>query len=285
MKLSNMLILVAGIGYFQAHAQQNYEPILSLTSYERVIGGEIELNVKTLSEESNETLYIKAPVFLSYNLNDLRFFSAAPLKFIDMFKETPPYLALTLMGYYSDNRSNRVEAGLMYAESHSTSIVEGRKAEMDVAGYCENNLEIAFNIPTFEKQVRSGKNDLKYQMTITCKSTKNTQKDVRGKVKIGDIQLTNDVSLDVVMLEPSVDPDDFPDSEDVNSSSMEKFRIETFKNLPTVNATEINQFLMNPKGKKTFEFSGMYEWKSIPHNVTYTGTLVLDGTRVIDLSE
>ncbi len=285
MKGTLLLLIMACLFTGFAYSQTNYEPFLNLSQYERSVRGEAEIEIKIIAEAGNQTIYLKAPVFLDYNLNDIRMFSLAPLKYLELFKKSVPDLTLLLHGYRTNGNNNSLDAGLMYAKTHAVSFEEGNEAESEINGYCENNLEICFHIPDFEELVKSGKKDLKYQLEISCASTSHTQKDVQGRVKFDGISITDGLTLDVNLSKPLPDLDDIPEGAFVNSKAQERFRLEYFKNLPAVDITALNQFLMTPAGKKTFEFSGMYAWKSNKYQVNYSGKITLDGTSVVDVNK
>ena len=265
-----------------AQAQQKFEPQLNLTKDERTISVYVEADLESVTETGKVSTHLKAPVFLNYNINNIRLFSAEPLTYTGLFKKSIPDLTMLVKGYFTESNNNRLEAGLMYAEIYSESYEDGIKAESVISGYCENNLEIYFHVPDFEQQINEGKRDLKYQLEITCKGTSNVQKDVHGKVQFAGMTITDGLKLDVRIQKPSVQLEDVPLNITTGTSAWEEFIHEYFRNLPAIDVNDINEFLMNPAAQRTFPFYGYYEWKSHKYRMNYSGKITLDGTTVRD---
>jgi hypothetical protein len=279
-----LLLFFAELIFTIAHAQPAFEPLLALTKYERAVKGEVEADIEIIAETGNISIHFNAPVFLKYNLNDIRMFSAAPLKYLGLFKESTPDLTLLAEGYYTDRQSNRVEAGLLHAQTRSVAIEGETKVESTVTGKCENNLQIYFHIPNFKAQVKSGKTDLNYQLEISCPGTSYVQENVHGTIKIGDMAITEGLVLDVGIPKPLPDLEDIPDNAFIGTEKRENFMLEYFKNLPSIKVCEINAFLMMPSGKPTFDFSGNFAWRSHKYKVIYKGKITLDGSTVKDVN-
>lgn len=259
-----------------ANAQQKYEEETLLTEWERSMKGEIIADIQFDTPNGIAKYHVKAPLFLDYNLNDLRFFAANPQKYI-----TKAYqLNLVMKGYFVDLENTVHDAGMMYAEEFVKGEDGGVTTEKRAKGYCNNGMAVRFEVLDFEKSVKENRKDLKYTIFITCEGTRTEQKNVTGYVRFGDTTITDGVELEVDLPEGAVDIEGLTEEIARDREKMEAFNNKKLISLPSVDLNRLNGFLINPQGEFVFDFSGTLIEKCIGSKSYYSGAIRLDGDSV-----
>lgn len=184
----NYLYIFLFLTTFQlANAQNNYEPIHSPSGYDYIIKGELELKIanaidfKNENKNKEEGIYtIKSPVFLAFNLNDLKFFKAQPKEFIDYVENQ--YVASS--GWFATG--SLMDIGNGYGEGTSWMRVDehvkwwenGELTEIKAHGEIDSDIKIAFSIPDYPEKYMSGLDKLQFRIAVKISGSADTQRNV-----------------------------------------------------------------------------------------------------------
>jgi len=184
-KTNPFLIVFIGISCL-INAQNGYEPIHSPSGSDYIIKGELELKITNAIDFKNEsknkeegTYTIKSPVFLAFNLNDLKFFKAQPKEFVRYVENQYEassgwFVAGSLMdigsGYGNGN-------DWMWVDEHVKWWDNGKLTEIKAHGEMNSEIKIAFSIPDYPEKHKTGLGQLEFRIAIKISGT-DTQRNV-----------------------------------------------------------------------------------------------------------
>lgn len=169
-----------------ANAQSNYEPIHSPSGSDYIVKGELEIKITNAIDIKNEnknkeegTYILKSPLFLAFNLNDLKFFKAQPKEFVryvenqyDAFSGW--FVAGSLMdigsGYGNGNN-------WMWVDEHVKWWENGKLTEIKAHGEMDPEIKMAFSIPDYPEKYKAGLDNLQFRIAIKI-SGSDTQRNV-----------------------------------------------------------------------------------------------------------
>ena len=168
-------------------AQNNYEPIHSPTGYDYIIKGELELKITNAidfkSENKNKeegTYTIKSPVFLAFNLNDLKFFKAQPKEFVGYVEDQYiPSVGWFATGSLMDIGSGYGEAeNWMWVDEHVKWWEDGKLTEIKAHGEIEPDIKVVFSIPIYSEKYKAGLGNLQFRIAMKISGNADTQRNV-----------------------------------------------------------------------------------------------------------
>jgi hypothetical protein len=276
------------------YAQKDYEAVNGVNDYIYYIKGELILDYSSsvyYSEFDTRTsckYHVVAPLFLSYNRNDLKYFRAEPEK---MYEYADAFLGTT--NYFSDNRGeNEIFAGMMKADEWIQSTQGDITSEVNAKGNIDQSVNIQFKMYNAEDVLKSGGRNFVYRIYINAVSCPTCeQKNVSGSTRTGEYSFTEGVSLDVNFVWGVTFGTDL--AKHILENNMEsiggiekdkfeaKFEREYFKTLPETDAVKLNDFLINPKGTYEIPISGYFNSPDgTTEKTTFKGNLRLFGIEV-----
>lgn len=184
-------IILSGLLLFSTFcylkAQSGYKPIHSPTGYDYIIKGELELKIINAIDFKNEnknkeegTYTIKSPVFLAFNLNDLKFFKAQPKEFIGYVEdEYIPSVGWFATGSLMDIGSMYGEAeNRMWIEEHVKWWEDGKLTEIKAHGEIEPDIKVVFSIPGYSEKYKAGLGNLQFRIALKISGNADTQRNV-----------------------------------------------------------------------------------------------------------
>jgi len=278
---------------------QKFERLHGVTKYDYSVKAELELEYtsKMFFPDRNERLQqkyrLKAPFFIQYNLNDLKFFRAEPKEFIgyeDNF--------LSSNYTFSDSKNqNETSAGMMQvADLFQKSESPAETTEQKLNGEIGMSPDINFSLLGLSKQLKSG-NKPQFTLFISASPCPNCEQKVRGAAKYTSSDgnslsvnegLTLDVNLHSLGLSYGTDlTKAFIEHNLVEADKKEKdrfedgFKIEYYKSLPKIEAIPLIDFLIVPKGTYEIPLEGYINTSTdIPETTHFKGKLKIYGDKL-----
>lgn len=179
-----ILILSFSMINWLAEAQSNYEPIHSPSGHDYIIKGELELKLTNSIDFKNGTkeegIYtIKSPVFLAFNLNDLKFFKALPNEFVGYVEDQYiPSSGWFVTGSLMDIGSNYGETeNWMWVDEHVKWWEDGTLTEIKARGEIDSEIKVVFSIPDYPEKYKAGLDKLQFRIAMKI-SGSDTQRNV-----------------------------------------------------------------------------------------------------------
>lgn len=253
----------------QTYAQADYQPLHSLSEYNYVMLGELELefsnvvDFKSSGLKIDGTYQIKTPIMLAFNLNNLKFFKAQPLPFLgSTYDET--LIASTLYPYeYLE------EAGEMKVDGHYHAWENGDHYEVKASAQLYHFLEIDFNHASFNKKLKTGDKNLQFRLKISGRVDESVpQLGLTGYAKGGDMVLTEGFTLPVSigcgtfygmdLVNALITNNLFGTDKNKQDRFEEQYEQEYYKDLPTIDAIPLIKFLIKPQGNYEVPFIGSF---------------------------
>ncbi len=177
------LLLFSAFCYLKA--QNGYEPIHGSTGYDYIIRGELELKLTNSIDFKNGnkeegTYTIKSPVFLAFNLNDLKFFKAQPKEFVGYVEDQYiPSAGWFATGSLMDIGSVYGEAeNRMWVDEHIKWWEDGKLTEIKAHGEIEPDIKVVFSIPDYSEKYRAGLNNLQFRIAMKISGNADIQQNV-----------------------------------------------------------------------------------------------------------
>jgi len=166
-------------------AQSSYEPIHSPSDYIYIIKGELELKITNAIDFKNGTreegVYtIKSPVFLAFNLNDLKFFKAQPKEFVGYVEDQYiPSVGWFATGSLMDIGKEYWEAGnRMWVDEHVKWWEDGKLTEIKAHGEMNSETKVVFSIPGYTEKYKAGLGNLQFRIAMKISGSADTQRNV-----------------------------------------------------------------------------------------------------------
>lgn len=182
--LSGLVFLSA---FYYSNAQNGYEPIHGPTGYDYVIKGELALKITNAIDFKNEnknkeegTYTIKSPVFLAFNLNDLKFFKAQPKEFVGYVEDQYiPSVGWFATGSLMDIGSGYGEAeNWMWVDEHVKWWEDGKLTEIKAHGEINSDIKVGFSIPDYSEKYKAGLGNLQFRIAMKISGNADTQRNV-----------------------------------------------------------------------------------------------------------
>jgi len=276
------------------NAQDDYVPENSMNEYVYYIRGELTLDYSSMvyfSEFDSKNEYkchVIAPLFLSYNRNDLKYFRAEPGK---MAEYSDAFLGTT--NYFSNNRDeNEIFAGMMYAQEWFKSTTAGMVSEKKAKGEIDQTVDIRFIMSNIDDEMKSGGDHFTYRLFINAVSCPTcVQNNVTGSTVSEGFSNTQGITLDINFvwgvtygtdLTNALIENNFIGVDNDKKDTFEaEFEREYYKTLPEIDATKLNGFLIHPQGNYEVPFSGYFNSPDgVTEKTSFKGTLRLFGNEV-----
>ena len=172
----NCLFVFSFLTCFQfANAQSNYEPIHSPSGCDYIVKGELEIKITNAIDFKNEnknkeegTYTIKSPVFLAFNLNDLKFFKAQPKEFVGYVEDQYiPSVGWFATGSLMDIGSGYGEAeNWMWVDEHVKWWEDGKLTEIKAHGEINSDIKVGFSIPDYSEKYKAGLGNLQFRIAM-----------------------------------------------------------------------------------------------------------------------
>jgi hypothetical protein len=296
--LKNFGIVLVCTLLASAAGAQPYQKIHGPSGFDYSVKAEIELEYaseivfSTFSQTFKREYQLKAPFFLAFNLNDLKFFKAEPSEFIgyeDNFMNSS-YV-------FSDSENqHEITAGMMlvsgmYMKSESPAEIQEQK----LAGAIGTSPEINFSLLGLSRQLRTGKKPM-FTLFISASPCPNCEQEVKGYGKFtsqegNTFTVTEGLTLDVTMnskgesyetdLVNALMANNLLEADKkVKNTFEEGFMIEYYKDLMKIEALPLIDYLMNPKGVYEIPFAGFIKTTTaIPETTTFKGKLIVYGEK------
>jgi hypothetical protein len=271
----------------QAYAQEDFQPLHSLSEYNYIIVGELELefshvvNFKPSGLKTEGTYMIQTPIMLSFNLNDLKFFKAQPLAFLgNTYDEV--LVASTLYPF-----EILEAAGNMKVDGHYHAWENGDHYEVKASAELIHFLEIDFNHASFAEKIKAGNKDLQFRLSIRGRADESLpQQNIKGYAKGGDLLLTEGFKLPVMIgcgtfygidYTNAIVEKNLVESKKEQARFEQQFESDYYKYLPQIEAMPLINYLINPQGNFKVPFSGSFVSNSESgyEKASYKGTLKL----------
>jgi len=185
-KTNPFLIVFIGISCL-INAQNGYEPIHSPSGSDYIIKGELELKITNAIDFKNEsknkeegTYTIKSPVFLAFNLNDLKFFKAQPKEFVGYVEDQYiPSVGWFATGSLMDIGSSYGEAeNRMWVDEHLKWWEDGKLTEIKAHGEIDPDIKAVFSIPDYSQKYKVGLGNLQFRIAMKISANADTQRNV-----------------------------------------------------------------------------------------------------------
>ena len=281
------LFLILFYGASAIHAQTDFKPLHSLSNYNYIIMGELDMefnnvvNFKASATKIQSLYHIKTPIMLAFNLNDLKFFKAQPLQFLgETYDEV--LLASTLYPY-----EKLEEAGSMKVDGHYHTWENGEHYEVKASAILHHFLEVKFNHASFNEKLKTGDKNLQFRLNISGRADEAIpQQEVKGYAKCGVMVLTEGFLLPISIgcgtfygldLVNALVTNNLVGDEKTIAIFEQQHEQEYFKNLPTIDALSLINFLIKPQGSYEVPFVGSFasDTENGSEKANYKGTLRL----------
>ena len=241
---------------FTIQSQTDYQPLYSLSDYNYLIIGELELefsnsvNFLELSSRHEGFYIIKTPIVVMFNLNDLKFFKADPLAYLgNEYDEVLVSTPLYPLTYLPEN-------SLMQVDAHFKSWEYDQLTEIKAKGKLSPILQIEFNHVTFTSAL-SKNQELTFRINIFGVSDSFTQQtEVSGYGKMGDFTITEGFQIPLSIGCGTFFSFDLSEALILNQANLQdnqsqnqfetEFNKNYFKDLPEIPAMPLIDFLINP---------------------------------------
>jgi hypothetical protein len=252
----------------QTYAQDDFQPLHSLSEYNYIIVGELELefshvvDFKSSGLKVEGTYMIQTPIMLSFNLNDLKFFKARPLGFLgDTYDEVLVASTLYPLEFLE-------EAGTMKVDGHYHAWENGEHYEVKASAELIHFLEIEFNHASFTEKIKAGNKDLQFRLSIRGRADESLpQQNITGYAKGGDLLLTEGFKLPLMVgcgtfygldyLNAIIEKN-LVESEKKQAQFEQQFERHYYKDLPNIEAMPLVNYLIKPQGNFQIPFSGSF---------------------------
>jgi len=194
------LFLLANCATVTLCAQKDYETVNGANEYVYYIKGELILDYNSsvyFSEFDTRTsckYHIVAPLFLSFNRNDLKYFRTEPEK---MYEYANEFLGTT--NYFYNNRGEDEKfAGMMKAEEWMQSKQADNSTEITANGNIDQAVDIKFKMYNAEDMIKAGGHNFLYRLYISATSCPTCeQNNVTGSTRSGEFSFTEGTRLDI----------------------------------------------------------------------------------------
>lgn len=296
--LKNFGIVLVCTLLANAVGAQPYQKIHGPSEFDYSVKAEIELEYasevvfNTYDQTFKREYRLKAPFFLAFNLNDLKFFKAEPSEFIG-YEDN--FMSSNYVFSDSENQ-HEITAGMMlvsgmYMKSESPAEIQEQK----LAGAIGTSPEINFSLLGLSRQLQTGKNPM-FTLFISASPCPNCEQEVKGYGKFtsqegNTLTVTEGLTLDLTMNSKGESYGaDFVNAlmannlleadKKVKDTFEEGFMIDYYKNLMKIEALPLIDYLMNPQGVYEVPFEGFIKTTTdIPETTTFKGKLKVYGEK------